>query len=240
MKKLLFKLLIILSFTSLNSISAYSAEATGLATTYKLTITKMELCETGSTAANCLNPITVSLPGIGTALDIAAVTAGETAGTIGNFGLATAGTTYTYLQATMSRAITAKGSASDGSTTCYTKGNGSLSAMGAAETTSGDSTEATLYVPAFVDATNFPQINSVADREGTSPRTAGTVNASDSHFQSREALALPFTLDPTAIPTVTIAFSTAGAITAHDAANCDNATVMYATPPDATITIQGQ
>ena len=49
MKKLLFKLLIILSFTSLNSISAYSAVATGLATTYKLTITKMELCETGST-----------------------------------------------------------------------------------------------------------------------------------------------------------------------------------------------
>ena len=140
----------------------------------------------------------------------------------------------------MSRAITAKGSASDGSTTCYTKGNGSLSAMGAAEETSGDSTEATLYVPAFVDATNFPQINSVADREGTSPRIAGTVNASDSHFQSREALALPFTLDPTAIPTVTIAFSTAGAITAHDADNCDNAAVMYATPPSSTITIQGQ
>ena len=240
MKKLLFKLLIILSFTSLNSISAYSAVATGLATTYKLTITKMELCETGSTAANCLNPVTVSLPGIGTALDIAAVTAGETAGTIGNFGLATAGTIYTYLQATMSRAITAKGSASDGTTTCFTKGNGSLSAMGAAETTSGDSTEATLYVPAFVDATNFPQINSVADREGTSPRTAGTVNASDSHFQSREALALPFTLDPTAIPTVTIAFSTAGALTVHEADDCDGESVMYATPPNSTITIQGQ
>jgi len=112
--------------------------------------------------------------------------------------------------------------------------------LGAAETTAGDSTEATLYVPVFVDPTNFPQINSVADREGTSPRTAGTVDASDSHFQSREVLALPFTLDPTAIPTVTIAFSTAGAITAHDAANCDGAARMYATPPDATITIQGQ
>ena len=92
MKKVLFKLLIILSLISFNSISAYAASARGLATTYKLTITKMELCEKGSTAASCLNPITVSLPGIGTLLDIAAVTAGETAGTIGNFGLATAGT----------------------------------------------------------------------------------------------------------------------------------------------------
>ena len=218
----------------------YAASGSGLATVYKINVNKLELCETGSSLTTCLNPITVSKAGLSTDVDLASITAGEAAATLGNFGLATAGTTYTYLQATMSRAITAKGSASDGSTTCYTKGNGSLSAMGAAEETSGDSTEATLYVPAFVDATNFPQINSVADREGTSPRIAGTVNASDSHFQSREALALPFTLDPTAIPTVTIAFSTAGAITAHDADNCDNAAVMYATPPNSTITIQGQ
>ena len=218
----------------------YAASGSGLATVYKINVNKLELCETGSSLTTCLNPITVSKAGLSTDVDLASITAGEAAATLGNFGLATAGTTYTYLQATMSRAITAKGSASDGTTTCFTKGNGSLSAMGAAETTSGDSTEATLYVPAFVDATNFPQINSVADREGTSPRTAGTVNASDSHFQSREALALPFTLDPTAIPTVTIAFSTAGALTVHEAANCDGAAVMYATPPNSTITIQGQ
>ncbi len=68
----------------------------------------------------------------------------------------------------------------------------------------------------------------------------GAKNASDSHFQSREALALPFTLDPTAIPTVTIAFSTAGALTVHEADSCDGQAVMYATPPDSTITIQGQ
>ena len=126
MKKLLFKFLIILSFISFNSISAYAAQQKGLATTYKLTITKMELCETGSTSASCLNPITVSLPGIGTALDIAAVTAGETAGTIGNFGLATAGTTYTFLQTTMSRAIVAAGTV--GSCTTKANKNGALTA----------------------------------------------------------------------------------------------------------------
>jgi hypothetical protein len=218
----------------------YAASGSGLATVYKINVNKLELCETGSSLTTCLNPITVSKAGLSTDVDLASITAGEAAATLGNFGLAKSGVTYTYVQTTMSRAITAKGSASDGTTTCFTKGNGSLSAMGAAETTSGDSTEATLYVPAFVDATNFPQINSVADREGTSPRTAGTVNASDSHFQSREALALPFTLDPTAIPTVTIAFSTAGALTVHEADDCDGESVMYATPPNSTITIQGQ
>jgi hypothetical protein len=90
---------------------------------YKISVTKLELCETGSTLSNCLNPITVSNPGLTTDVDLASITAGEAAATLGNFGLATAGTTYTYLQATMSRAITAKGSASDGTTTCFTKGN---------------------------------------------------------------------------------------------------------------------
>ena len=84
-------------------------------------------------------------------MDLASITAGEAAATLGNFGLATSGTvTYTYVQMTMSRAITVKGSATADSTVCYTKGDGNLNGThGAAETTSGDSTEATLYVPPY-------------------------------------------------------------------------------------------
>ena len=85
---------------------SYAAKGTGAATVYKISVTKLELCETGSTLSNCLNPITVSNPGLTTDVDLASITAGEAAATLGNFGLATAGTTYTYLQATMSRAIT--------------------------------------------------------------------------------------------------------------------------------------
>ena len=249
MKKLLFKLLIILSFISFNSISAYSAVATGLATTYQLTITKMELCETGSTSASCLNPITVSLPGIGTALDIAAVTAGETAGTIGNFGLATAGTTYTFLQTTMSRAIVAAGTV--GSCTTKANKNGALTTNVANTTgsatgkTSGAAADVTLYVPAL-DASNapgFPQLNSVSDADGSNPAASNVVTASHSHFQFRDALAVPFTLDVSAIPTVTFAFSTAQALKNINtgASNCgDSKPVFQAAPPSATITIQGQ
>ena len=249
MKKLLFKLLIILSFISFNSISAYAAVATGLATTYTLTITKMELCETGSTDASCLNPITVSLPGIGTALDIASVTAGETAGTIGNFGLATAGTTYTYLQTTMSRAVLAAGTV--GSCTTKADKNGALTANVANTTgsasgkTSGTAAAVTVYVPALnaSQAPGYPQLNSVSDADGSNPAASNVVSASHSHFQFRDALAAPFTLDPTAIPTVTFAFSTATALKNINtgAGNCgDNKPVFQAAPPLASITIQGQ
>ena len=249
MKKLLFKLLIILSFISFNSISAYAAEATGEATTYELTITKMELCEIGSTAASCLNPITVSLPGIGTALDIAAVTAGETAGTIGNFGLATAGTTYTYLQTTMSRAVLAAGTV--GSCTTKANKNGALTANVANTTgsasgkTSGTAAAVTVYVPALnaSQAPGYPQLNSVSDADGSNPAASNVVSASHSHFQFRDALAAPFKLDPTAIPTVTFAFSTATALKNINtgAGNCgDNKPVFQAAPPLASITIQGQ
>ena len=249
MKKLLFKLLIILSFISFNSISAYAAVATGLATTYTLTITKMELCETGSTDASCLNPITVSLPGIGTALDIASVTAGETAGTIGNFGLATAGTTYTYLQTTMSRAITIAGTV--GSCTTKADKNGALTANVANTTgsatgkTSGTAADVTLYVPAL-DASNapgYPKLNSVSDADGSNPAASNVVSAAHSHFQFRDELAAPFTLDPSAIPTVTFAFNTATALKNINtgASNCgDSSAVFQAAPPSATITIQGQ
>ena len=250
MKKLLFKLLIILSFTSLNSISAYSAVATGLATTYKLTITKMELCETGSTAANCLNPITVSLPGIGTALDIAAVTAGETAGTIGNFGLATPGTAYTYIQTTMSRAIVVAGTVGDCTTKADKNGTAATNVANATGSatgkTSGTPAEVTVYVPALNAAqtsNGYPQLNSVADADGSDPAASNVVSASHSHFQFRDALTAPFILDPSAIPTVTMAFSTAQALKNINtgSSNCgDSDKVFQAAPPLATITIQGQ
>ena len=250
MKKVLFKLLIILSLISFNSISAYAASATGLATTYKLTITKMELCEKGSTAASCLNPITVSLPGIGTLLDIAAVTAGETAGTIGNFGLASPGTSYTYIQTTMSRAVIAAGTVGN----CTTKANknGALTTNvadttgGASGKTSGTAAEVTVYVPALnaaQTASGFPQLNSVSDADGSNPAAANVVLASHSHFQFRDALTIPFTLDPSAIPTVTMAFSTATALKNVDtgASKCgDDKPVFQAAPPIASITIQGQ
>ena len=49
---------ILILFISFYSVNAFAA--TGAATEYKVTMTKLELCETGSTTANCLNPLTIS------------------------------------------------------------------------------------------------------------------------------------------------------------------------------------
>ena len=62
--------------------------ATGPATEYKVTMTKLELCETGSTTANCLNALTISPSGTSGAVDIASVNAGATAGSYGNIAKA--------------------------------------------------------------------------------------------------------------------------------------------------------
>ena len=242
MKKI-FKNLSMLIFAYLASTSiAYSASAAGAATKLVITVTKIELCERGSTDTTCLNPVTVSNPGLGTNVDLASITAGSVAATMGNFGRAKAGTAYTYIQAIMSRAIIVKGSATADGLTCHTKGDGNSNGTtyGVAETTAADSTEATLYVPQFTDPTNFPRVNSVSDREGSNPRTAGTVNGADSHFASRDPLAKPFILDPSAIPTVTMAFGTSTSVTVSDGRSCDGNARIYATPPDVTITIQGQ
>ena len=242
MKKI-FKNLLMLTFAYFACTSiANSTKASGAATVLKITVTKIELCETGSTDTTCLNPITVSNPGLSTDVDLASITAGSVAATMGNFGRAKAGTSYTYIQAIMSRAIIVKGSATADGLTCHTKGDGNSNGTtyGIAETTAADSTEATLYVPAFTNPTDFPRVNSVGDREGSNPRTAGTVDGADSHFASRDPLTKPFILDPSAIPTVTMAFGTSTAVTVSDGRSCDGNARIYATPPDVTITIQGQ
>ena len=67
----IFSLFLMLTFISL------SHAATGLATEYKITMTKLELCETGSTTANCLNPITISPGTTSGQVDIASASAGN-------------------------------------------------------------------------------------------------------------------------------------------------------------------
>ena len=102
MKKLLYIFLITFLFNN------YAYSGSGDATEYKITIYKIELCETGSTVANCLNPVTLYEGNSGT-IDIANTTAGAQAAALGNPGQAILGTTYTVTQVTMDRAMTVKG-----------------------------------------------------------------------------------------------------------------------------------
>ena len=208
-----------------------SHAGTGAATEYKVTMTKLELCETGSATDNCLNPVTISPSSDSGAVDIAAVDAGVAAASYGNLNTATVGTTYTYMQITMSRAMTITG----GDGTCVTKsgasGSVSASAVGQAAAAGADST--TLYVP--VSSTLGDHINGADDSLGASVTADGNIDNNDTHFQFRQVLSKPATLKAGQIPNVTIAFDVSNAVGAAET-TCTNA-IMYAAEPSITITL---
>jgi|TARA_B110000285_G_C15093126_1_gene600284 hypothetical protein len=233
MKKNLFKILFITSFFYLPISKAYAAVESGPATEYKVTITKIELCETGSTTALCLSPVTVSSgSNLGVAMDIAAVLSGEAVGTVGNFGLATVGKTYNVIQTTMDRSIVITGDSGN----CTTSGgNGTLTTNATGGT--GTAASKTLYVPLLAQNDTYIAINGVQSSDGSgSQDEAGAITTGHNYFESRNVLTAPFTLKPGGIPTVSVAFSTATAVTHADNGTCGNA-AMYATPPTVTITI---
>ena len=241
MIKNLFTKIFIISFCliiSNNSIAATNVK--GAATKYVISITKVELCEQGSTLSNCLNPVDITVGGGATA-DIASVNAGEAAGTVANFSKAPSGKTYTFIQSVMSRAMVINGQAGE----CYTKAdnNGAINTAGALGWDKDDSgavtQDAELYVPFFSqDTTNYSMMEG-SDANGENLADNGSVRNTDTHFRSRNALTVPYTPVAGSSPTVFMAFDTSVAVNELDDSTCSDAG-LQAAPPTVTITIQGQ
>ena len=217
--------------------------ATGAATEYKVTIYEIELCDSSSTASACNNAVTI-FDGNSGAIDIANTTAGAAAASLGNASAAKFGTSYTYLQITMGRAFTVKGSAADGSgTTCYTKSGeaGAAGTLAKGTTTAGSVASTTLYA-AMVGTSvgdNLTGLSSLTDTTGV----AGTIASDDEYFQYRQELATTFTMVQGNIPSVTVAFGTSAAVGAIDDMGDSCETVgaakgLYAAEPDVTVTIK--
>ena len=214
---------------------------TGEATEYKINIYKIELCDSTSTASVCNGAVTV-FDGNSGDIDIANTTAGAAAASLGNASAATFGTVYTYLQITMGRDFTVKGSAADGSgTTCHTKSNGSAGTLAKGSEDSGDEASATLYA-AMVGTSvgdNLTGLQTLTDTTGV----ASTIESNDEFFQYRQELASTFVMEPGNIPSVSIAFGTSAAVGAIDDMGDDCETVdenvgLYAAEPDVTVTIE--
>ena len=240
MIKNLFSKLIIFSFYLIFTNSLYAAENVKWpATEYIITITKVEICESGSTIANCLNPIDIT-SGNGATADIASVEAGVTAATVADFGKAQVGKTYTYIQTVLSRAMTITGRAgTSGKCTTRAGVNGALGTAGAAGALNGTPGSAILYVPFFSkDLTNYSMMEG-SDENGENLATLATVRNTDTHFRSRQVLTTPYTPVPGSSPTVFLAFDTSIAVNELDDASCTDAG-LQAAPPTVTITVQGQ
>ena len=239
-KNLISKIFII-SLCLIVSNNLYAEEnVKGAATEYTITMTKVELCESGSTISNCLNPVNIT-SGSGATADIAAVEAGATAATVANFAKATVGKTYTHVQTILSRAMQITGQAGE----CYTKSgaNGALDNAGATGWDKDDSgavtQSATLYVPFFSqDTTNYSMMEG-SNADGSSLATLATVRNSDTHFRSRNALTVPYTAVAGSSPTVFLAFDVSVAVNELNDGSCSDRG-LQAAPPTVTITVQGQ
>ena len=239
MIKNLFSKLIIFSFCLVLSNNSYAAtNVKGAATQLIVTMTKVQLCESGSTITNCLNPIDITVDEGATA-DIAAVTAGTAAATVADFSKAALGKSYTHIQTTMSRAFTITGKAgTSGKCTTVAGTNGGLNLAGAAGALNGTPGSAILYVPFFADATNYPMMEG-QNEDGSDIAPLGEVRNTDTHFRSRMALTSTYTPSAGSSPTVFVAFDTSIAVNEDNDADCTDAG-LQAAPPTVTLTVQGQ
>ncbi len=240
MKKIKFILSIL--FLVLFSNKAFAVSATGEATVYKITLTYLELCETGSTTASCSNPLAVGSGDSGL-INIADTTAGVAAASYGDFTKVPFGTTYSHYQVTMKRSVTIKGSVSDGSNTCYTSSNnGDISKNVAGSTSSGDEAEITAYMAMTISGLG-DEINSISAGDGTgTAQAAGTVDNDDEYFQYRGTFTKSIKLEPGKIPTLQLAFGTSAALgyegsSGGCAAAAGQAQGLYGAKPDVTATV---
>ena len=237
-KNLISKIFIV-SFCLIFTNNLYAAaNKKGAATQLVVTMTKVELCESGSTISNCLNPIDIT-NGSGASADIAAVAAGETAATVADFSKAKLGKSYTHIQTVMSRAMTITGKAGT-SGKCTTRAgiNGSLSSAGAVGALNGTPGSAILYVPFFSANANYTMMEG-SDINGENLAPNSSVRAADTHFRSRNALTNTYTPVAGSSPTVFVAFDTSIAVNELDDSDCTNAG-LQAAPPTVTLTVQGK
>ena len=197
----------------------------------------------------CNNPVVIS-SGTSGVIDIAGTTAGEAAASYGSLSSVPLGTTFTYMQITMNRAITATGSANDTAGTpdqCFTKTNSNgandSNAAGHASTASS----ATLFM-GYIGTVNGDATNSATAGDGTgTSRAATTVTSEDDFLEHRVALTTPLTIKAGEFPTVKIAFGTANAIgaqgdmSAGGGGACTAGTAeigLFGAAPDVTITFE--
>ena len=240
MKKIKFILSVL--FLVFLSSKTFAVSTTGAASVYKITMTYLQLCETGSTTANCLNPLTVGSGDSGL-INIADTAAGVAAASYGDFTKVPFGKTYSHYQVTMKRAVQIKGSVSDGSNTCYTVSNsGDISKNVVGSTSSGDEAEITAYMAMTISGLG-DEINSVSAGDGTgTAQAAGTVDDDDEYFQYRGAFTKSITLKKGKIPTLKLAFGTSSALAYEGSSGGCTATIaqnqgLYGGKPDVTATV---
>ena len=225
-------LIIIFSlFLSLN-ITTIAKSGTGEAVSYINTIHSIMLCGSGSTATSCANPVVLGSNTSGTTFDLSSISAGASAGSLGNIGVATPGSTFAYMQVIMSKTFTIEGTGTNAAdATCYTAVNGTGGTATNAGTQSIGSTSDGQYAEQVIKIADNASLDSnmrgTNNLDGTTGGDAANGSAGTNTYVGFIAeLTEPFTMKAGSIPQMKIAFDLAAAVN-FPASNC---TVSPAAP----------
>ena len=211
----------LLSFVFCTSLFA----ATATPTSYKPTVTKVELC----TSSSCSDPVV-----LGTTtkeFDIASASVGADVGTYLSDFTITLGKTYTHMRSTISSTFKVTGTVTVGSETCNTVASPSVAST--ATLTAKNATDGTLAEMEWI----IPNTNGGGDYSDltSSFAASGTAKVDGaSTFTFTIALAVPYTPKSTDVPKIRMAFNVADTLTATESGGT---CVMYLTPPIQTVTI---
>ncbi len=257
--KMFFKILIFVKMIIFFSISiSHSASTTGLASVYKVTMKKVELCTASTSVSSCVGAVVIG--NTEKVVDIASVNAGAAAASYGDPALLPLGETYTHMRVTIDRKFTIQadlevsGVTDNCTTTAALSGSaypaGSLSDNEKYDTTpiladGGTAAEAELYlkndqmkVCGNAACTGVGDANTITYAQGSGSSTYQTQHAdgstSDDHVMVY-TLSSPYTVSLTP-PVIDISFGTSAAIKATDVGS--NFCMFDPQEPVVTITIQ--
>ena len=221
-------------FLSLN-ITSVAKSGTGEAESYINTIHSIMLCGAGSTATSCANPVILGSDTSGTTFDLSSISAGSSAGSLGNIGKAAPGLTFAYMQVIMSKTFTIKGTGLNTASTpatCYTAANSGNGTATTGATKAIGSTSSSDYAAQAIKVANNATLDTnmrgTDNIDGTTSGDAANGNSgiNKTYLAFIAELTAPFTMKAGSVPQMKIAFDLSAA-TNFPAANC---TVSPASP----------
>ena len=203
-----FALILALLISTINSSMAELVKAE--ATTFKNTVHAMQLCESGSSLTNCVNPTTIGNSTAGKTMDLSVR---GSAHSFGNAGLIPPGITYTHGQVILSRTFTISGTVVTSAATCKTGGTAGTKTAGGATNNAAEAAQV-LMVPNSEDmTTSMNSTSAIVDGTDADP---ANVEAAHDFVKFRWVLSKPLTVKPGQIPTMTMTFDLSEALEFND------------------------
>jgi len=205
-------LIIIFSLFLALNITSVAKSGTGEAVSYTNTIHSIMLCGAGSTATSCDNPVILGSNTDGTSFDLSSISAGASAGSLGNLGQAAPGLTFAYMQVIMSRTFTIKGTGTNAANaTCYTADNADGGTATTDATQAIGSANSAKYASQVIEvaenATLGTNMRGTNNLDGTTGGDASNGDSGDNTYMAFIAeLTSPFTAKAGSIPQMKIAF----------------------------------